>query len=51
MYALSSTHTLILIRQNVTADAVADDVKGSPFMNAVEKVFCVHTEPKFSLPW
>eukprot|EP00252_Welwitschia_mirabilis_P012102 TRINITY_DN2692_c0_g1_i4.p1 TRINITY_DN2692_c0_g1~~TRINITY_DN2692_c0_g1_i4.p1 ORF type:complete len:755 (-),score=151.93 TRINITY_DN2692_c0_g1_i4:281-2545(-) len=29
----------------------ADDVKDSPSMNAVVKVFCVHTEPNFSLPW
>ncbi|KAH7302053.1 hypothetical protein KP509_23G054200 [Ceratopteris richardii] len=26
-------------------------VKQSPFMDAVVKVFCVHTEPNFSLPW
>ncbi|KAJ7551709.1 hypothetical protein O6H91_06G025500 [Diphasiastrum complanatum] len=28
-----------------------DDVKDAPFMDAVVKVFCVHTEPNFSLPW
>lgn len=51
-YTLSSPHTLSdVIRQNAIADSVADDVKGSPFMNAVVKVFCVHTEPNFSLPW
>eukprot|EP01018_Ginkgo_biloba_P014667 Gb_06473 [translate_table: standard] len=39
------------LRQNAIADAGAENVKGSPFMNAVVKVFCVHTEPNFSLPW
>lgn len=28
-----------------------EDVKDAPFMDAVVKVFCVHTEPNFSLPW
>eukprot|EP00250_Pteridium_aquilinum_P013851 c21611_g1_i1 orf=220-1557(+) len=28
-----------------------DAVRHSPFMDAVVKVFCVHTEPNFSLPW
>lgn len=28
-----------------------DDLKDAPFMDAVVKVFCVHTEPNFSLPW
>ena len=23
----------------------------APFMDAVVKVYCVHTEPNFSLPW
>ncbi|CAK9215692.1 unnamed protein product [Sphagnum jensenii] len=31
--------------------ARSDDVKDAPFMDAVVKVFCVHTEPNFSLPW
>ncbi|GLJ14809.1 hypothetical protein SUGI_0240630 [Cryptomeria japonica] len=54
--SLSPTHNTILpvlgdvLRQNVTAE-VTEDVKGSPSMNAVVKVFCVHTEPNFSLPW
>lgn len=26
-------------------------VKAVPSMDAVVKVFCVHTEPNFSLPW
>ena len=51
-YTLSPTHTLRdVIRKYAIVDAVVDDVKGSPCMNAVVKVFCVHTEPKFSLPW
>uniref|UniRef100_A0A7I4DFC6 Protease Do-like PDZ domain-containing protein n=3 Tax=Physcomitrium patens TaxID=3218 RepID=A0A7I4DFC6_PHYPA len=29
----------------------SEDVKDAPFMDAVVKVFCVHTEPNFSLPW
>lgn len=29
----------------------SDEVKDAPFMDAVVKVFCVHTEPNFSLPW
>lgn len=28
-----------------------DVVKVVPSMDAVVKVFCVHTEPNFSLPW
>uniref|UniRef100_A0A0C9RQ71 TSA: Wollemia nobilis Ref_Wollemi_Transcript_3394_2715 transcribed RNA sequence n=1 Tax=Wollemia nobilis TaxID=56998 RepID=A0A0C9RQ71_9CONI len=49
--SLSPSHPLgEMLRQNTSAD-VAEDVKGSPFMNAVVKVFCVHTEPNFSLPW
>ncbi|KAI9078088.1 hypothetical protein K1719_040013 [Acacia pycnantha] len=27
------------------------EVKAAPSMDAVMKVFCVHTEPNFSLPW
>ncbi|KAK4282449.1 hypothetical protein QN277_013826 [Acacia crassicarpa] len=27
------------------------EVKAAPSMDAVVKVFCVHTEPNFSLPW
>ncbi|CAM6105357.1 unnamed protein product [Calypogeia fissa] len=33
------------------AENGVDDVKDAPFMDAVVKVFCVHTEPNFSLPW
>lgn len=33
------------------AENSLDDVKDAPFMDAVVKVFCVHTEPNFSLPW
>ncbi|KAI5066907.1 hypothetical protein GOP47_0017435 [Adiantum capillus-veneris] len=34
------------------ADMMMEEVvKHSPFMDAVVKVFCVHTEPNFSLPW
>lgn len=34
------------------ADLMVEEVvKHSPFMDAVVKVFCVHTEPNFSLPW
>lgn len=34
------------------ADLMMEEVvKHSPFMDAVVKVFCVHTEPNFSLPW
>lgn len=32
-------------------DLMDEDVKDTPFMDAVVKVFCVHTEPNFSLPW
>ncbi|XP_002981859.2 protease Do-like 9 [Selaginella moellendorffii] len=28
-----------------------EDAKDAPFMDNVVKVFCVHTEPNFSLPW
>jgi hypothetical protein len=28
-----------------------DVVKRFPFMDSVVKVFCIHTEPNFSLPW
>ena len=34
------------------ADPIMEEaVKRSPSMDAVVKVFCVHTEPNFSLPW
>lgn len=33
------------------AQAAAKAVKVVPSMDAVVKVFCVHTEPNFSLPW
>eukprot|EP01018_Ginkgo_biloba_P017339 Gb_10855 [translate_table: standard] len=29
----------------------ADDLKDAPFLNAVVKVYCTHTEPDYSLPW
>eukprot|EP00249_Psilotum_nudum_P010395 c22518_g1_i3 orf=508-2871(-) len=32
-------------------DATEENVRATPFMDAVVKVFCVHTEPNFSLPW
>lgn len=35
----------------VHVDMMDEDVKDAPFMDAVVKVFCVHTEPNFSLPW
>ena len=32
-------------------DVMMKDVKRFPFMDSVVKVFCIHTEPNFSLPW
>ncbi|CAI7782156.1 unnamed protein product [Closterium sp. NIES-53] len=32
-------------------DNIDDDVPDSPFLDAVVKVYCTHTQPNFSLPW
>ncbi|KAL3618025.1 Protease Do-like 9 [Castilleja foliolosa] len=32
-------------------DEESDDARVVPYMDSVVKVFCVHTEPNFSLPW
>ncbi|KAH9314654.1 hypothetical protein KI387_023281 [Taxus chinensis] len=53
--SLSTPHHAVVpvtddVLRQITSEAT-EDVKGSPFMNAVVKVFCVHTEPNFSLPW
>ncbi|CAI5474567.1 unnamed protein product [Closterium sp. Yama58-4] len=32
-------------------DNIEDDVPDSPFLDAVVKVYCTHTQPNFSLPW
>ncbi|EFJ30037.1 hypothetical protein SELMODRAFT_90340 [Selaginella moellendorffii] len=33
------------------AEFGAEEVDDLPFLDAVVKVFCIHTEPNFSLPW
>eukprot|EP00850_Spirogloea_muscicola_P009186 SM000051S17546 [mRNA] locus=s51:220822:226189:+ [translate_table: standard] len=32
-------------------DLYPEDMPDAPFMDAVVKVYCTHTEPNFSLPW
>ncbi|KAH0775107.1 hypothetical protein KY290_012244 [Solanum tuberosum] len=39
------------LRHGAELAAVAAAAKAAPSMDAVVKVFCVHTEPNFSLPW
>ncbi|TMW94423.1 protease Do-like 9 [Solanum pennellii] len=39
------------LRHGADLAAVAAAAKAAPSMDAVVKVFCVHTEPNFSLPW
>lgn len=55
----SSANPGLLLNDSIRAHAPlfedgavgSEDVKDAPFMDAVVKVFCVHTEPNFSLPW
>lgn len=39
------------LRHGAELVAAAAAAKAAPSMDAVVKVFCVHTEPNFSLPW
>lgn len=41
----------VLVRGLRQTHADVDSVQDAPFMDAVVKVYCTHTEPNFSLPW
>ena len=45
---IRSLHPPISCQEDVM---MKDVVKRFPFMDSVVKVFCIHTEPNFSLPW
>eukprot|EP00898_Chlorokybus_atmophyticus_P008573 jgi/Chlat1/8717/Chrsp9S08549 len=40
-----------LLGLNAQATEVASEALQAPFLDAVFKVYCIHSEPNFSLPW
>ncbi|XP_073117928.1 protease Do-like 9 isoform X2 [Elaeis guineensis] len=50
-YSDPLTHNLATVAVDPPAPTWDQVVKVVPSMDAVVKVFCVHTEPNFSLPW